>query len=207
MKIIEYQGQKIEDVVFAAKMGDDAAMEYVLAKYKGLVRMLSRSLFLVDGDEDDLIQEGMIGLYKAVVSYEPDRGAAFETFAGQCINRQLYSAVKKSNRKKNIPLNSYISIDSAEEDVEGSHGEPLMILDKISVGVQQNPEDIVIGKEEAGSMERRLLGCLSDMERQVLSLFLQGMTYQEIAIQLRKQPKAIDNALQRIKMKVRRMSS
>lgn len=206
MKILEFQEQKIEDVVFAARMGDDDAMEYVLAKYKGLVRMLSRSLFLMDGDEDDLIQEGMIGLYKAVVGYEPNRGAAFETFAGQCINRQLYSAVKKSNRKKNIPLNSYVSIDSAEEDLEGSRGEPLMVLDKISVKAQQNPEDIVIGREEAGSMERQLLSCLSEMERQVLSLFLKGMTYQEIAISLRKPPKAIDNALQRIKMKLRRLN-
>ncbi|MCH5268764.1 MAG: sigma-70 family RNA polymerase sigma factor [Lachnospiraceae bacterium] len=203
MEIIEFQKQKIEDVVFAAQVGDDAAMEYVLAKYKGLVRVLSRSLFLVDGDEDDLIQEGMIGLYKAVVGYEPNRGAAFETFAGQCINRQLYSAVKKSNRKKNIPLNSYISIDSTEEDSDGNQVEPLMVLDRISIKAQQNPEDIVIGREEAGSMERRLLGRLSEMERQVLSLFLQGLTYQEIATRLCKQPKAIDNALQRIKMKVR----
>ena len=96
----EYEQQTIEEVVASAKHGNDEAMEYVLAKYKGLVRRLSRTLFLLDGDEDDLIQEGMIGLYKAVVSYDECRGAAFETFASHCINRQMYSAVKKSNRKK-----------------------------------------------------------------------------------------------------------
>ena len=107
----EYEQQTIEEVVASAKHGNDEAMEYVLAKYKGLVRGLSRTLFLLDGDEDDLIQEGMIGLYKAVVSYDECRGAAFETFASHCINRQMYSAVKKSNRKKNGPLNTYISIE------------------------------------------------------------------------------------------------
>lgn len=203
MEVTEFQKQNIEHIVFAAQTGDDAAMEYVLEKYKGLVRMLSRSLFLMDGDEDDLIQEGMIGLYKAVVGFEPERGAAFDTFASQCINRQLYSAVKKSNRKKNIPLNSYISIDSAAEEMDESRAESLVVLDKISVKAQQNPEDIVIGREEAGNMERRLFSRLSAMEKQVLSLFLQGMTYQEIAKRMRKTPKAIDNALQRIKMKLR----
>ena len=203
MTMTDFQNQKIEDVVSIAQMGDDAAMEYVLEKYKNLVRILSRSFFLMDGDEDDLIQEGMIGLYKAVVGFSSERGAAFETFASQCINRQLYSAVRKSNRQKNIPLNSYISIDSTEEGPDGSRGESIVVLDKISVKAQQNPEDIVIGREEAGNMQRRLLGRLSDMEKQVLSLFLKGMTYQEIAERMRKTPKAIDNALQRIKMKVR----
>lgn len=203
MTMTNYQKQKIEDIVSAAQTGDDAAMEYVLEQYKSLVRILSRSFFLMDGDEDDLIQEGMIGLYKAVVGFSRDRGAAFETFASQCINRQLYSAVKKSNRQKNIPLNSYISIDSTEEGEDGNHAASFVVLDKISVKAQQNPEDIVIGREEAGNMKRRLLGRLSNMEKEVLSLFLTGMTYQEIAEQMRKTPKAIDNALQRIKMKVR----
>lgn len=203
MTMTMFQTQKIEEVVSAAQSGDDAAMEYVLEKYKSLVRILSRSLFLMDGDEDDLIQEGMIGLYKAVVGFAAGRGAAFETFASQCINRQLYSAVKKSNRQKNIPLNSYISIDSTEAGLDGNGGESVLVLDEISVKAQQNPEDIVIGREEAGNMERRLFSRLSDMEKQVLSLFLKGMTYQEIAAQMRKTPKAIDNALQRIKMKLR----
>ncbi len=199
----EYEQQTIEEVVASAKHGNDEAMEYVLAKYKGLVRGLSRTLFLLDGDEDDLIQEGMIGLYKAVVSYDECRGAAFETFASHCINRQMYSAVKKSNRKKNGPLNTYISIDSASDSDNEQGPDSVKLLDRVSAGLHQNPEDIIIDREEAGDIEERLFSVLSGMEREVLSLFLRGMTYQEIARYMQKQPKAIDNALQRIKTKLR----
>ena len=198
----EYEQQTIEEVVASAKHGNDEAMEYVLAKYKGLVRGLSRTLFLLDGDEDDLIQEG-IGLYKAVVSYDECRGAAFETFASHCINRQMYSAVKKSNRKKNGPLNTYISIDSASDSDNEQGPDSVKLLDRVSAGLHQNPEDIIIDREEAGDIEERLFSVLSGMEREVLSLFLRGMTYQEIARYMQKQPKAIDNALQRIKTKLR----
>ena len=194
----EYEQQTIEEVVASAKHGNDEAMEYVLAKYKGLVRGLSRTLFLLDGDEDDLIQEGM-----AVVSYDECRGAAFETFASHCINRQMYSAVKKSNRKKNGPLNTYISIDSASDSDNEQGLDSVKLLDRVSAGLHQNPEDIIIDREEAGDIEERLFSVLSGMEREVLSLFLRGMTYQEIARYMQKQPKAIDNALQRIKTKLR----
>ena len=193
----EYEQQTIEEVVASAKHGNDEA------KYKGLVRGLSRTLFLLDGDEDDLIQEGMIGLYKAVVSYDECRGAAFETFASHCINRQMYSAVKKSNRKKNGPLNTYISIDSASDSDNEQGLDSVKLLDRVSAGLHQNPEDIIIDREEAGDIEERLFSVLSGMEREVLSLFLRGMTYQEIARYMQKQPKAIDNALQRIKTKLR----
>lgn len=203
MDVEDFKQMSMQEVVDKAQSGDEAAMEYVLAEYKGLVRVLSRSLFLMDGDEDDLIQEGMIGLYKAVVSYNPQKGASFDTFASQCINRQLYSAVKKSNRKKNMPLNSYISIDAGASEQHGERGEQIPVLDRMPEATLQSPEDIVIDREEAGNIERRLYSRLSGMEQQVLSLFLQGMTYQEIAAELRKTPKAIDNALQRIKMKLR----
>lgn len=203
MDVEDFKQMSMQEVVDKAQSGDEAAMEYVLAEYKGLVRVLSRSLFLMDGDEDDLIQEGMIGLYKAVVSYDPEKGASFDTFASQCINRQLYSAVKKSNRKKNMPLNSYISIDAGAGEQHGERGEQIPVLDRMPEATLQSPEDIVIDREEAGNIERRLYSRLSGMEQQVLSLFLQGMTYQEIAAELRKTPKAIDNALQRIKMKLR----
>lgn len=203
MDIEEFKQMSMQEVVDKAQSGDEAAMEYVLAEYKGLVRVLSRSLFLMDGDEDDLIQEGMIGLYKAVVSYNPQKGASFDTFASQCINRQLYSAVKKSNRKKNMPLNSYISIDAGTSEQHGEQGDSISVLDRMPEATLQSPEDIVIDREEAGNIEKRLYSRLSNMEQQVLSLFLQGMKYQEIAAKLRKTPKAIDNALQRIKMKLR----
>ena len=178
----EYEQQTIEEVVASAKHGNDEAMENVLAKYKGLVRGLS---------------------YKAVVSYDECRGAAFETFASHCINRQMYSAVKKSNRKKNGPLNTYISIDSASDSDNEQGLDSVKLLDRVSAGLHQNPEDIIIDREEAGDIEERLFSVLSGMEREVLSLFLRGMTYQEIARYMQKQPKAIDNALQRIKTKLR----
>lgn len=194
-------------VIQLAQNGNHDAMEFLLEKYKSLVRVLSRPLFLIDGDKDDLIQEGMIGLFKAVRSFDPEKGAAFHTFAHQCISRQLYSAVKQSNRKKNIPLNSYISIYTPVEKPENSDYGKSFMLDKTLEAVQQNPEDIVIGQENAANMERRLFSRLSQMEQQVLTGFLRGLTYQEIAAEMGKTPKAIDNALQRIKTKLSKLQN
>jgi len=187
-------------IIQAAQSGDGEAMTYLLEKYKSMVRALSRPLFLMDGDKDDLLQEGMIGLFKAIRTYNANRGTAFETFANLCISRQLYSAIKMSNRQKNIPLNSYISLDTSEGNEEG--GDSFFELNRALTVWQQNPEEIVIGEESARSMKRRLYSRLSKMEMQVLSLFLKGLTYQEIAEKLGKTPKAVDNALQRIKSKL-----
>lgn len=205
----DYDFEHIEElqVIHLAQNGNHDAMEFLLEKYKSLVRVLSRPLFLIDGDKDDLIQEGMIGLFKAVRSFDVKRGAAFHTFANQCISRQLYSAVKQSNRKKNIPLNSYISIYTPVEKPESSDYGKSFMLDKTLEAAQQNPEDIVIGQENADNMERRLFSRLSDMEQQVLTLFLRGLTYQEIAAEMDKTPKAIDNALQRIKTKLSKLQN
>lgn len=187
-------------IIQAAQSGDGEAMTYLLEKYKSMVRALSRPLFLMDGDKDDLLQEGMIGLFKAIRTYDADRGTVFETFANLCISSQLYSAIKISNRQKNIPLNSYISLDMSDGLEEG--GDSFFELNRALTVWQQNPEEIVIGEENARNIKRRLYSRLSKMEMQVLSLFLKGLTYQEIAGKLGKSPKAIDNALQRIKTKL-----
>jgi len=189
------------DIINLAQKRKNAAMEYLLEKYKPLVRQKTRKLFLIDGDKDDLIQEGMIGLFKAVRDYQVGKDAAFRTFADLCISRQLYSAIKKSNRLKNQPLNSYVSIYSDEfSDADELAGDRTVISsgsDNIA-----NPEAIMIDRENAIDMQNKMFDKLSKMEREVLKRYLDGMTYQEIAADMEKSPKSIDNALQRIKGKI-----
>lgn len=200
-----FQNVEEIEVIKQAQAGDSEAMSYLLEKYKSMVRALSRPLFLMDGDQDDLLQEGMIGLFKAIRTYDVGKEAAFGTFANLCISSQLYSAIKMSNRQKNIPLNSYISIDTPETGADNQEVERFLRLDRALAVWQQSPEEIVIGKESAQNIERRLFSRLSKMEQQVLELFLKGLTYQEIAEKLEKTPKAIDNALQRIKTKLAKL--
>lgn len=193
-----------QELIVNAQSGDGEAMAELLERYKSMVRALSRPLFLIDGDQDDLIQEGMIGLYKAIQTYDAQRNTSFDTFANLCIRSQLHSAIKASNRKKNIPLNSYVSFDSTQDAVS-TEADRILAVDASFAIRQQSPEDIVIGQENAQSTQRRLFSRLSKMEKQVLNLFLRGQTYQEIAQELEKSPKAIDNALQRIKTKLSKM--
>lgn len=198
---MEFEKMSENDIINLAQNKEDSAMEYLLEKYKPLVRQKTRKLFLIDGDKDDLIQEGMIGLFKAVRDYQAGKDAAFSTFADLCISRQLYSAIKKSNRLKNQPLNSYISIYSDEfNDADELAGDRTVISsgsDNIA-----NPEAIVIDRESAVDMQNQMFDKLSKMEREVLKRYLDGMTYQEIAADMEKSPKSIDNALQRIKGKI-----
>lgn len=198
---MEFEKMSENDIINLAQKREDTAMEYLLEKYKPLVRQKTRKLFLIDGDKDDLIQEGMIGLFKAVRDYQVEKDASFRTFADLCISRQLYSAIKKSNRLKNQPLNSYISIYSDEfNDADELAGDRTVISsgsDNIA-----NPEAIVIGRENAIDMQNKMFDKLSKMEREVLKRYLEGMTYQEIAADMEKTPKSIDNALQRIKGKI-----
>lgn len=198
---MEFAKMSENDIINLAQNKEDSAMEYLLEKYKPLVRQKTRKLFLIDGDKDDLIQEGMIGLFKAVRDYQAGKDAAFRTFADLCISRQLYSAIKKSNRLKNQPLNSYISIYSDEfNDADELAGDGTVISsgsDNIA-----NPEAIVIDRESAVDMQNQMFDKLSKMEREVLKRYLDGMTYQEIAADMEKSPKSIDNALQRIKGKI-----
>lgn len=201
----ESMDKKKTDAIQRAQSGDSEAISYLLEKYKSMVRALARPLFLIDGEQDDLVQEGMIGLFKAIQTYDADKGASFETFANTCISGQLYTAIKKSNRQKNIPLNSYVSIYSTESPGGRGEKEGTFVLDKTALDWQNNPEEIVIGRENARSIQEKLYSRLSKMEVQVLDLFLTGMTYQEIAMKLDKSPKSIDNALQRIKGKLHKM--
>lgn len=198
---MEFEKMSENDIINLAQKRQNAAMEYLLEKYKPLVRQKTRKLFLIDGDKDDLIQEGMIGLFKAVRDYQVGKDAAFRTFADLCISRQLYSAIKKSNRLKNQPLNSYVSIYSDEfSDADELAGDRTVISsgsDNIA-----NPEAIMIDRENAIDMQNKMFDKLSKMEREVLKRYLEGMTYQEIVADMEKSPKSIDNALQRIKGKI-----
>ena len=193
-----------DDIINMAQSGNDEAMTFLMEKYKSLVRQKTRTFFLTGGDKDDLIQEGMIGLYKAICDYIPEREASFKTFAELCISRHVYSAIKISNRMKNQPLNTYISIYAPAFSVNNEQDESGFMIDQELEIAEGNPEDIIINRESAVFVHKQLFKGLSKMETQVLSRYLDGMTYQEIAADMDKTPKSIDNALQRIKNKLNR---
>lgn len=201
----KFAAMEEEQIICLAQEGNSEAMTYLLEKYKETVRALARPLFLMDGDQDDLLQEGMIGLFKAIRTFDKTRKASFETFARLCISGQLYSAIKISNRQKNIPLNSYISLDAPVNQGEGAGADRSFEKNQALAAWQKNPEEIVISQENAKNIRKRLFSRLSKMEKMVLQYFLQGLTYQEIAKKMEKSPKAIDNALQRIKTKLAKL--
>ena len=192
------------DIISMAQSGNDQAMTFIMEKYKNLVRQKTLPFFLTGGDKEDLIQEGMIGLYKAICDYLPERETSFRTFAELCISRHIYSAIKISNRMKNQPLNTYISIYAPAFSVNNEPSDADFMIDHELEIAEGNPEDIVIGKESAVFTQEQLFKSLSKMEKQVLKRYLYGMTYQEIAADMGKPPKSIDNALQRIKTKLSR---
>jgi len=195
-----YEAETDEVLVEWILAGDSGAMDYLLNKYKNLVRSRARTLFLVGADKEDLIQEGMIGLYKAIRDFDVSKNVSFHNFAELCIHRQMYSAIKGSNTKKNQPLNNYISIDSME--VSEDRENPLEQLLGLSFEKNKNPEQLVLDKEAANVLEYTLVGHLSDLEKQVLQFYMKDMNYNQIAAALGKEPKAVDNALQRIKKKL-----
>lgn len=191
-----------EEVIRRAQARDNDAVDFLMQKYKSVVRRKTRTLFMIGSDRDDLIQEGMIGLFKAIRDYEIGKEASFATFAELCISRQLYSAIKSSNRQKNLPLNTYISIDTLGNITDEQEKEGVVISEQSLAHSGMSPEEILINRESAENAKERLIQCLSKMEREVLEHYLSGLTYQEIALKMQKEPKAIDNALQRIKSKV-----
>lgn len=192
---INYETMTDEDIVGLAQKGDNAAVDFIVNKYKSFVEIRSTPYFMAGGERDDLVQEGLIGLYKAVKSYSIDKKASFKTFAEICVVRQIISAVKTSTRKKNSPLNHYISIHIPDEDVD-------TITAKL-VDVRNNdPESMMIEKETAIGMEEKIFSVLSDFESEVLSYYLSGISYKEIAEFIGKSAKAVDNALFRIKKKI-----
>lgn len=186
-----------EQLVSLARAGDQKAMEYIVGKYTGFVKMRSGPYFLAGAERDDLVQEGLIGLYKAIKSFDGTKRTSFKTFAEVCVVRQMITAVKSSTRKKNNPLNHYISIHKAGHD-DGENSSFPVLVDMQNI----NPESIMIEKETAQGMEFEISKLLSSFENQVLQLYLRGIPYKEIATQLEKAPKAVDNALTRIKKKI-----
>ena len=177
------------------EQSSDTITDHLMEKYKPLVRKMANALFLIGGETEDLIQEGMIGLFKAVRDFREDKDTSFYHFAKLCINRQLCSALSASNRKKHQPLNSYVSL-SAEEQEDGRTMENLLI------GYTDNPEEMVIEQELWDEFQRSLWNNLSKMEQRVLQLYLDGNSYTQIAERMDKTPKSIDNALQRIRQKI-----
>ncbi|CAM3652403.1 MULTISPECIES: RNA polymerase sporulation sigma factor SigH [Saccharibacillus] len=195
-----YDFQCDEEVVEAFRAGDSEALEYLINKYRNFVRAKARSYFLIGADREDIIQEGMIGLYKAVRDFRGDRLASFKAFAEICITRQIITAIKTATRQKHIPLNSYVSLDKPiyEEDSDRT------LLDVICVSQVCDPEELIINREDFNGLEHKMAEILSELERQVLMLYLDGRSYQEIAVDLRRHVKSIDNALQRVKRKLER---
>lgn len=195
----QYSLMSDEELIVRLREGQEDISDYLMEKYKNLVRKKARAMYLIGGENDDLIQEGMIGLYKAIRDYDPGKGASFYTFAELCISRQLYSAVEASRRQKHQPLNSYVSI--YDQDNEEKANSPLNQGGMF--GRNRNPEELLIDQENLADIEEAIRRKLSSFENEVLRLYLSGMNYSQIAEELEKSPKSTDNALQRIKKKVK----
>lgn len=193
-----YSEMSDEDVVLLAQDGDQCATEYLVDKYKNFVRAKARSYFLIGADREDIIQEGMIGLFKAVRDYRPDKLTSFRAFAELCITRQIITAIKTATRQKHIPLNSYVSLNKPIYDEESDR----TLMDVLSTNKVTNPEEIVISREEYVFIEKKMGEILSTLEWKVLMAYLEGKSYQEIAVELKRHVKSIDNALQRVKRKL-----
>lgn len=184
-----------EALIDMLRSGDTEIADYLMEKYKPLVRKKTNAMYLIGGETEDLIQEGMIGLFKAMRDFDPQKEVSFFAFAELCINRQLYSALEASNRKKHIPLNTYISF-SNQEDADG------MNLEQMLTDETASPEQMMIEHESKEEFFQRLQERLSPMEKKVLYLYLEGHTYTQIAEIMEKTPKSIDNSLQRIRAKI-----
>ena len=187
-----------EEIVVLCHDGDVTAEEYLLNKYKNFVRSKARSYFLIGADHEDIVQEGMIGLYKAIRDFRPDKLSSFHAFAELCITRQIITAIKTATRQKHIPLNSYVSLNKPLYDEESDR----TLLDVIVEGRTTNPEELLISQEDVSSIHSRIGEVLSGLEQEVLAEYLDGKSYQEIAANLGRHVKSIDNALQRVKRKL-----
>lgn len=186
------------EIVFLAQDGDVVALEFLMNKYKNFVRAKARTYFLIGADKEDIIQEGMIGLYKAIRDYRGDRQASFKAFAELCVTRQIITAIKTATRQKHMPLNSYISLNKPifDEDSERT------LADVVTLGKVSDPEELMINQEGVMDIEEAMRQLLSGLEQRVVSLYLEGRTYTEIAQQLDRHVKSVDNALQRVKRKL-----
>ena len=194
----DYDGMTDEEIALLAQQGDADASEYLLNKYKNFVRSKARSYFLVGADHEDIVQEGMIGFYKAIRDFRDDKLSSFRAFAELCVTRQIITAIKTATRQKHIPLNSYVSLNKPIYDEDSDR----TLLDIISGAKVSDPEELVISQEEFVDIEKKMEEILSDLEWKVLMSYLDGKSYQEIAEDLGRHVKSIDNALQRVKRKL-----
>jgi len=197
-KAASFDSMMDEELVLKAREGDKEALEYIINKYKNFVRAKARSYFLIGADREDIVQEGMIGLYKSIRDFKNDKLSSFRAFAELCITRQIITAIKTATRQKHIPLNSYISLNKPIYDEESDR----TLLDILTATKITDPEELIISKEELYSIESKIGEILSDLELEVLMSYLQGKSYQEIAVDLDRHVKSIDNALQRVKRKL-----
>lgn len=193
-----YEQLEDEIIVELVHQGDSEALDYLIHKYKNFVRAKARSYFLVGADREDIVQEGMIGLYKAIRDFKEDKQSSFKAFAELCITRQMITAIKMATRQKHIPLNCYVSLDKPIYEDDSAR----TLMDVLSGAKMTNPEELIINREEFDHMEEKMTELLSDLERKVLLLYLEGRSYQEISEELNRHVKSIDNALQRVKRKL-----
>jgi len=200
LMLSEYDCISDEDIVEVFRGGDSGALEYLINKYRNFVRAKARSYFLIGADREDIVQEGMIGLYKAIRDFKGDKLSSFKAFAELCITRQIITAIKTATRQKHIPLNSYVSLDKPIYDEDSDR----TLMDVICGTQVLDPEELIINQEEFIGLEDKMAEILSDLERKVLMLYLDGRSYQEIAEDLKRHVKSIDNALQRVKRKLER---
>lgn len=189
-----------EELLALIHIGNADALDFLITKYRLFVKAKARTYFLIGADKEDIIQEGMIGLYKAIRDFRGDKLASFKAFAELCITRQIITAIKTATRQKHMPLNSYISLDKPVYDEESDR----TLLDMITNEVSESPEELIILQEEYKQLEAKMNEVLSELEKKVLALYLDGQSYNEISEELNRHVKSIDNALQRVKRKLER---
>lgn len=193
-----FEGKLDEEVVIEAKSGDIRAQEYLINKYENFVKSKAKSYFLIGADKEDIYQEGMIGLYKAIRDFKSDKLSSFKAFAELCVTRQIITAIKTATRQKHIPLNTYVSLNKPIYDEESDR----TLLDVLSEARVADPEELIISREELNHIQNEIGEVLSSLEMEVLMSYLDGKSYQEIACDLDRHAKSIDNALQRVKRKL-----
>ena len=195
---IEFKGKSDEEVVLEAQNGNNMAQEYLIAKYENFVKSKAKSYFLIGADKEDIYQEGMIGFYKAIRDFKPDKFTSFKAFAEICVTRQIITAIKTATRQKHIPLNTYVSLNKPIYEDESDR----TLIDVLSSIAISDPEELIISQEQLKFIEEEIAKVLSELELEVLTSYLDGKSYQEIASDLDRHEKSIDNALQRVKRKL-----
>lgn len=195
-----------EELIIRLREGDNGIMDFIMEKYKNMVRNKAKVMFILGADNEDLIQEGMIGLFKAIRDYDTGRDASFHTFADLCVSRQMYTAVRASGREKHIPLNTYVSLYAGTVDGEDD-GSPVSLMDALQTDSGKSPEELLVDKESLEALENAIEESLSTLEKAVLDLYITGMRNAQIARVLGKDEKSTDNALQRVRTKMKKIVS